>query len=62
VDISLSATTTGPDDAEAVAQVLEHAAAAIRSGGGNPVTQTGKELPMTTPAGVQTAFFSFTAV
>jgi hypothetical protein len=57
-EISLS--TSGADDAEALAGALEHLAAQIRAGGGDPVRDSG-ELAIAHDHGGQSVQFSMTA-
>jgi hypothetical protein len=59
--LQMSASTNGPDDAEALAKALEFAAAEIRAGGGDPVNHDDTELQVQVPQGPQLVFFSFIA-
>lgn len=62
MDLVLNASTTGPDDAETMAQLLEHAAAIMREAGGDPVDATDRQLEVQLDGyGPQTVFFSLSA-
>lgn len=58
MSVSLSASTTGYDDAETIAQVLEHCAAMVRAGGGEFVEKRGTFYAVTAHAADQAADFS----
>lgn len=47
MSLRLSASTDGADDAESIAQALEHCATLIRRAGGAPVSNAGEYLAST---------------
>ncbi|WP_301124075.1 hypothetical protein [Mycolicibacterium fortuitum] len=57
MSVELETTTNGSDDAEAIAQALEHLAAAIRSAGGHHVNRRG-ELAVEHDHGSQAVFYT----
>lgn len=60
MNLSLSADTSGPDDAEALALALESVAAQIRAGGGDTVRADG-EFDVKAGGQTQRVFLSFRA-
>lgn len=60
MNLSLSASTSGPDDAEALALALESVATQIRAAGGDPVSSDA-DVRAAVAGQTQTVFLSFTA-
>ncbi|MEN4465460.1 MULTISPECIES: hypothetical protein [Mycolicibacterium] len=60
MNLTLSASTDGPDDAETLALILESVASQIRAGGGNPLHADG-EFDVTAGGQKQQVFLSFVA-
>lgn len=60
MNLTVSASTDGPDDAETLALILESIASQIRAGGGEPVHADG-EFDVTAGGQKQQVFLSFVA-
>lgn len=60
MNLSLSASTNGPDDAEALALALESVATQIRTGGGDCVNSDGS-MDLSVAGQTQTVFLAFVA-
>ncbi|WP_198343990.1 hypothetical protein [Mycobacterium dioxanotrophicus] len=60
MNLTVSASTDGPDDAETLALILESVASQIRAGGGDPVHDDG-EFDVTAGGQKQQVFLSFVA-